>query len=306
MSAKPASDNAYLAIVNPAAGGGRCGQRYPGVVERLRSAGLDITVRETRAQGDGIPMARQGFEEGYRNFIAGGGDGTAFEVINGFFPAAQESGEKARLGFLPLGTGNAFLQDFTKERTAYATHCLVDDQSRKIDVVALHHRGGVYYFINLMGFGLAADVTIRAAGGLKRLGALGYILGVFLSVARMKHRPLPMRLPDGTLLDQGVTQLTVSNSRFTANGMLIAPQAELQDGKIDIVSVAPMGRFELVRCFPTIFRGTHVELEKVSVHQSESLEFEVEQEIDLMIDGEVRRLIPERIEVCRHALDVWA
>lgn len=306
MNAKPASEKAYLAIVNPAAGGGRCGRRYPVAVERLRQAGFDVTVRETRAQGDGIPLARQGFEEGYRNFVAGGGDGTAFEVINGFFPAARESGESVRLGFLPLGTGNAFLQDFTKERITYALHCLIDDQRREVDVVALHHRDGVYYFINLIGFGLPADVTVRAAGGLKRLGALGYILGVFLSVARMTYRKLPLRLADGTFLDQPVAQLTVSNSRFTANGMLIAPQAELQDGKIDVVSVAPMGRFELVRSFPTIFRGTHVELDKVSVHQSESVEFEVEHEIELMIDGEIRRVVPQRIEVCRRALDVWA
>ena len=305
-AAGDADEAGYLAIANPAAGGGRCGKRAPAVVQRLRDAGLDVTLRWTEQPGDGTRLAHEGFEQGYRSFLAGGGDGTAFEVLNGCLPSAFEQDDPVRLGFLPLGTGNAFLQDFTKERTEYAVHCLIDDQRRFVDVVTLHHTEGQLHFINLIGFGLPANVTIRAAGGLKKLGALGYILGVFLAVAGLDYRKLPMVLADGTRLDQPVTQVTVSNSRFTANGMLIAPQAELQDGLVDIVTVAPMSRFAIVRAFPTLFKGTHVLLDTISVHQTPSITFEVEEPIELMIDGEIRKIIPERIEVQNKALEVWA
>ena len=299
-------EDRYLAIVNPAAGGGRCGKNAPGVVQRLRDAGLDISLVWTEQSGDGTRLAREGYEQGYRRFLAGGGDGTAFEVLNGCFPPSLEEDDPIRLGFLPLGTGNAFLQDFTKERTEYAVHCLVDDQRRFVDVVTLHHTEGQLHFINLIGFGLPADVTIRAAGGLKKLGAIGYILGVFMAVAGLDYRKLPMVLADGVRLDQPVTQVTVSNSRFTANGMLIAPQAELQDGLVDIVTVEPMSRFAIVRAFPTLFKGTHVLLDTISVHQTAEITFEVDAPVELMIDGEIRNVIPERIEVQNKALEVWA
>ena len=97
----------YLAIVNPAAGGGRCGREAPAVISALRDTGLDVEVRETRAAGDGTRLAREAYRQGTRRFIGVGGDGTGFEIVNGLFPEALDSAERPWLGFLPLGTGNS-------------------------------------------------------------------------------------------------------------------------------------------------------------------------------------------------------
>ncbi len=296
----------FLAIVNPAAGGGRSGKKAPAAIERLRQAGLTIEVRTTSEPMDATRLAREGFEDGFRRFIAGGGDGTGFEVINGALPASLEANETIRLGFLPLGTGNAFLQDFTKDGPTYAFDSLRQDTRRPIDVGVLRHREGSFYFINLMGFGFPVDVTLRAAGGLKRFGALGYILGVFLCLAGLRCPRLPVRLANGELHDQPVVQFSVSNSRYTANGMLIAPGAVLDDGKLDFVTVAPMGRLQVMKAFPSLFTGKHVELDRITALQSPSLSFETDTPVDLMIDGEVRRIIPERIEVLTGALEIYA
>ena len=89
----------FLAIVNPAAGGGRCGRLAPAVLEELRRNHADIEVRTTSSPGEATTIARTSYRQGWRNFIAVGGDGTSYEIVNGLFPEAL-NGERAALGFL--------------------------------------------------------------------------------------------------------------------------------------------------------------------------------------------------------------
>jgi len=102
----------FFAIVNPAAGGGRCGKLAPASLERVRQAGVELEVTQTSRAGEATDLARAAYAKGYRNFLAVGGDGTSYEIVNGLFPEAETQGRPA-LGFLPLGTGNSFLRDFT-------------------------------------------------------------------------------------------------------------------------------------------------------------------------------------------------
>lgn len=300
------SSSKFLAIVNPAAGGGRCGRRAPAALENLRRAGLEIDERETSGPRDATRIAREGFEEGYRRFIACGGDGTGFEVLNGMFPLSRAHSEEACLGFLPLGTGNAFLREFGPRGQDHAIESLIQERRRCCDVLVLHHDQGELYCINLMGFGFPVDVTVRTAGGLKRFGPLGYILGVLFTLAEIRLHQLPLRLDGGPVEERPFVQLCISNSRYTANEMLMAPGADIQDGKADLIQVDPMGRLELLRCFPTIFRGTHVDLEKVSARQVEDIRFEGDSPVTLMVDGEIREIVPRRLEVLSRALEIVA
>ena len=121
----PGSRDPYLAIINPAAGSGGCGKRAPAVIERLRAAGLEVEMRLTEAPRDATRIGREGYAEGYRNFITGGGDGTDFEVLNGIMPPSLEGGEKVSLGFLPLGTGNAFMRSYAKDYVEYGIESLI-------------------------------------------------------------------------------------------------------------------------------------------------------------------------------------
>jgi len=89
-----------LAIMNPAAGGGRCGKRAPAALAELRAAGIELAVKETRAPGDATRIAREAYAQGRREFVVVGGDGTVHEVINGLFPGAL-TGDRVRVGFLP-------------------------------------------------------------------------------------------------------------------------------------------------------------------------------------------------------------
>src|SRR5215472_18289471 len=93
----------FFAIINPAAGAGRAAQLAPQALARLRELGLAVDAASSSAPNDGVQLARQAYREGYRRFIAVGGDGTAHEVLNGVFPLAAAS-QRVSLGLLPLGT----------------------------------------------------------------------------------------------------------------------------------------------------------------------------------------------------------
>jgi diacylglycerol kinase family enzyme len=161
----------FLAIVNPAAGGGRSGKMLGPALQRLRAGGVEIEVAPTSAPGQATQIARQAYGRGVRRFIAVGGDGTSYEVVNGLYPEAI-AGERPTLAFLPLGTGNSFLRDFSDRGVEHAIESILSRRSQSCDVLRLRHREGVIHYINLLSMGFAADVaTLRAP--VQRLGRVG-------------------------------------------------------------------------------------------------------------------------------------
>src|SRR5262249_13090126 len=160
--------------------------------DRLRASGARFDVAETKRAGHGIEIAREAFREGYRKFIAVGGDGTSFEIINGLFPKAADSalneGQKPWLGFLPLGTGNSFLQDSPDGSVEYASRAIIEGRSRPCYVIRMNHREGEVYFINILSLGFVADVAMLANRRFKPLGAASYALAVVLCLANFKKR----------------------------------------------------------------------------------------------------------------------
>lgn len=296
--------DAFLAIVNPAAGGGRCGKLARAALEKLRTAGVELQVAETSAPGDATRLARLAYARGQRQFIAVGGDGTAYEIVNGLFPEAEAAG-KPVLGFLPLGTGNSFLRDFTSDGAEYAREAILAGSRKSSDVLCLKHSGGKLYFINLLSVGFTADVTAAANRRFKGLGEVGYLLGVMLCLARLKRQAFPLRADEDIEFDRRrCLFLSFNNSRFTGGKMEIAPHASTGDGLIEYVRWGPIGRIGLLRNLPTLFDGSHIRHPLASRRGVQRIEFSLDAQVDVMIDGEVLTLKCESVEVLPGALDV--
>jgi len=292
----------YFTIVNPAAGGGRCGKLAPRALDRLRAEGLTLEVRQTTAPGEATIFAHEAYAGGFRHFIAVGGDGTGFEIVNGLFPAALTEG-RAALGFLPLGTGNSFLRDFTDEGAEYAIKAILAHRRRRCDVIRLNHAGESLFFINTLNMGFAADVATLTNRRLKFLGEFGYLVGVLVSLARLRRRPFPLRA-DGERDDRRCLFVAFSNSKYTGGKMMIAPHAAIDSGNIEYVHWGPIGRMGLVRNLPKLFDGTHMKHKLASRRTAERIEFELKESVDVVVDGEVLTLDVESLEVLPGALDV--
>ncbi len=302
-------DEKFLTIINPEAGGGRCRKLVGPALERLRAGGIALETVETRAEGDATRIARDAYARGYRKFLAVGGDGTSYEVINGFFPdAVTSSGEEERtptLGFLPLGTGNSFLRDFGDQGVEHAMHALLTRRSRACDVLRLTHQGGVLYYINLLSVGFAADVNILRQRRFKNSGQMGYWVSILLGLARLKRRPFPVRITGESEFDRRPCLfLSFNNSKFTGGTMMIAPAAATDDGLIDFVRWGSIGRAGLLRNLGGLYDGTHVRHPLAESHKTRRVEFDLEGPIDVMVDGEALTVRCEAIDVLPSALRV--
>jgi diacylglycerol kinase (ATP) len=299
-------ENTYLAILNPAAGGGRSRKLLGPALDRLRAGGIEVKVASTRGPGDASAIVADAYARGTRHFIAIGGDGTAFEIVNGLYPQAL-NGERPTLGFLPLGTGNSFLREFSDKGVEYAIESLLARRSRTCDVLRLRHRAGVLYYINLLSMGFSADVATLRARRFSAWGELGYITSIFLTLARFKRRPFPTRVEGEAEFDnRRCLFVTFNNSKFTGGTMMIAPKAEINDGLIEYVRWGPIGRLGLIRNLPTLYDGTHIQHPLAEHKAVRHVEFKLDAPVDVMVDGEVLTLHCEELDVLPAALNVVA
>jgi YegS/Rv2252/BmrU family lipid kinase len=292
----------YLAIVNPAAGGGRCRKMVGPVLERLKAGGLQLEVVETNAPGQAIQIAREAYGRGYRKFIAVGGDGTSYEIVNGLFPGAQD---RPTLAFLPLGTGNSFLREFSDRGVEHGIEALLAGRLQPCDLIRLTHKDGVLHYINLLSVGFTADVATLRARRFAGWGEFGYQSSIFITLARFKRRPFPLRVDGEQHVDRRrCLFLTFNNSKFTGGTMMIAPKAEVNDGLIEYVRWGPIGRVGLIRNLPTLYDGTHIGHPLAERRAAKRIDFHLDGPVDVMVDGEVLTLHCQTLDVLPSALNV--
>lgn len=307
-----ASTDTFLAIVNPAAGGGRCGKLAPAALDHLRAQGVHLEIRTTAKAGDGSDIASAAYRDGFRKFITVGGDGTSYEIINGLFPQPLQNSDAAdpnsrlALGFLPLGTGNSFLKDFSLNDASAASAAIVSARRRPCDVIRCIHATGELYYINLLTLGFAADAAIVANRHFKFLGPVGYIFGVAICLVRLNRRAFPLRTDLNSQLDtRPCLFLTFSNSKYTGGKMLIAPNAVTDDGLIEYVRWGPISRLGLIRNFHTLFDGTHIHNPLAERSSVRRVDFELPSPVNVMVDGESLQLQCRTLEILPAALDVF-
>jgi len=300
-----ASKDRFLAIVNPAAGGGKSAKLAGPALSRLREKGLKIDVIASTGQGHAVQLAREAHKQGYRKFLAVGGDGTAHEMLNGIF-AGNPNAERVALGFLPLGTGNSFLRDFTSEGVEASLKALLENRTRPVDLIRLTHARGEIFSFNILSLGFTADVGALTNRVFKPLGHLGYLFGVFVRVIQLKRRAFVLRCDDETEWDERRSLfLTFNNSKYTGGSMLIAPNADPSDGFIEFVRWGPIGRLGLLRNLPKLYDGSHLKHPLASRRSVKHVEFKIQVPVDVMIDGEIFSFECKALDIFSSAVDVF-
>jgi diacylglycerol kinase (ATP) len=295
----------FFAIVNPAAGGGRSAKLAGPAIARLRKHGLQVDVIASTSQGHAAQLAREAYDQGYRRFLAVGGDGTAHEILNGVF-AGSTAAQRIALGFLPLGTGNSFLRDFAKDGAAASLQALIEGRTRTVDLLRLTHATGEIYSFNLLSVGFTADVAALTNRMFKPFGDLGYLLGVFVRVVQLRRRSMALRCDDDAEWDEGRSLfLAFNNSKYTGGSMLIAPDADPSDGLIEFVRWGPIGRLGLLRTLPRLYDGSHIKHPLASRRAVRHVEFKEAAAVNVMIDGEVATLECRSLDVVPAAVDVF-
>jgi diacylglycerol kinase (ATP) len=169
----------------------------------------------------------------------------------------------------------------------------------------LIHKDGAIYYTNLLSVGFTADVAAVRHRRFQALGQFGYLLSIFLCLARLDRRPFPVRFDDRREFDaRPCLFLTFNNSKFTGGTMMIAPDASTNDGLIEYVRWGPIGRLGLIKNLSTLYDGTHTAHPLAERHAVRRVEFQLDGPVDLMVDGEVLTVECRSIDVLESALRV--
>lgn len=273
-----------LVIFNPNAAHGRSAHKLAPIRARFEDLGIDATFMPTAHQGHGTELVAGATLGGFDGVVAAGGDGTLFEVLNGLYQ--HPKAERIPLGLLPIGTGNAFARELNlhADVLANAIDILQRGHTREVDVGSVKSADRSFYFLNIVLMGFAVDASLTARK-LKFLGDSAYTLAALWQVLKLKSYPLILEI-DGEIRESNNVFIAISNSRYTGTHFLMAPSALLDDGQLDVTILESLPRHRLLRLFPSIYSGRHVEFTEVSTCQATHVSIRSPQGFLLGPDGE--------------------
>lgn len=291
-----------LLIYNPASGFGRAKKKLTQIESLCKQKAMVCDLRLTCHRGHAIEMAKDADFEAYDGLIAAGGDGTLFEVINGYFQNSSQ--KRIPLGVLPVGTGNAFARDLGLDvsRWQQAIDIIRDNQTKRVDVGRFRTQGQDYYYLNILGVGLVARIT-KLAHRLKLLGNFSYTFSTVLQMLFLKSYTIRIEI-DGEIFERENIFVEISNTRYTSN-FLIAPDAKNDDGLLDVILLGKCSRRRLLRNFPKIFTGEHTTLDEIETYQAKKIHITTNNSEYLTPDGELLGKTPVEIECLPRAIEVF-
>jgi YegS/Rv2252/BmrU family lipid kinase len=306
MSVLPPMPRAKV-IINPVAGASSTRRKWPRISRLLKHIGLSFDYEYTEGVGHAIELARVAASDGYRYLVAVGGDGTVNEVANGILRSTNAS--STSLGVISTGTGSDFARSMGLPRH-YLNACsaLTHGQKALIDVgiVEYQHKGQTQqrYFVNAAGIGFDAAV-VESTERLPKLfgGTVPYVFGLLRTLIGYRNTSVVVRIGDKVERTRVVT-VAVANGSYFGGGMHVAPDASLNDCLFDVMIVRDMGKFELLRAFPRVYKGTHVTHPKVVMGKAAEVTVESPERILVHADGELLgegpvsfRLIPAALSI---------
>jgi diacylglycerol kinase (ATP) len=287
----------WTVIVNPAAGRGRTRRLLPDLTRAFDAVDDDVVVEVSSAPGEPARLASKATSAG-RDVVACGGDGVVSEVAG----VATDAGK--RLAIVPTGAGNDFARTLgydTKEPLR-AVDVLTNGTDRVVD---LGHVNGRYYTcVTASGFDAEAN---RWANTVTRLsGTTLYVAAVLRTLA--VYQPHPFRVTvDDQSVDVDAWLVAVGNGPAYAGGMHITPDAQMDDGLLDVTIVGRLGRVAFLRAFPGVFKGTHVTHPAVTTYRGKNVTIssrDPSTPMDVYADGERVGPLPATMHAAPAALTV--
>ncbi len=311
------ADNSLpLVIVNPKSASGSTRENWAATAADLRAHFGPFSVAFTKGPGDGIDIAQRAAEAGREFIIACGGDGTINEVANGILL----SGRDTELGVLPSGTGGDFRRTLgLPYNNRDAAAALRDGETRRIDAgrVTFHDHDGneaSRYFLNVSSAGLAATIIKRVKSAKvfdwlpveSMRGRANFAISTLQEVVDLKPATVRVRIDDGEEHSLQTIAFCVANARYFGGGMMIAPDAAINDGLLDVINIGDIGTLKVLLNAWSLYRGTHGRLDEVKTTLARRVEIRPANEETVLIetDGELPGRLPAVYEVIRDAIRV--
>jgi YegS/Rv2252/BmrU family lipid kinase len=281
-------------IVNPHAGGGRTAAALPAVEAALRARGAEVRTDRTLSIDHAVALGREAAQAG-EVAVSFGGDGLAGAVAHAL------RGTEGVLGVLPGGRGNDFARKLGIPSDAgSAAAVLVEGRERTVDVAEVDGRT----FLGIASYGFDSDVQDIANATTVVRGQLVYLYATLRGIAAWRPVRLTFAADGGP--ERAVTGYAVAacNSGVFGGGMALAPDADLEDGLLDVVVTGHTPKLRFLRNLPKVFKGTHLDEPEVELLRARELRVDAERPFRIYADGDPIGTTPATIRAVPGALRV--
>jgi diacylglycerol kinase (ATP) len=287
----------FLLVVNPVSGKGKAPIRARVFEEEAKARGHSVrTIVTTGPKFIQEQISIELSKSRYDSIICCGGDGLVHESVQ------ISASTDILVGVIAAGTGNDFAREITKELDSNVRLWEYIEQGigSKIDLgyLSTHEK----YFAQILSTGFDSEVNRRANAYRIKLGKLKYILATLQVLPKFKALEYTIQYGE-TRRNLKAMLIAVANGRSYGGGMLIAPQASRVDGLLDVMILHPVGKFELLRVFPKVFKGKHVNHRAVEFLKVPSIS--IDSKSSIFADGEEVGSGFVQIECAPGALRVW-
>jgi diacylglycerol kinase (ATP) len=288
------------ALTNPLSGHGSAVAAAQTAIDRLHHRGVEVVEIIGDDAEDARYLVTAALEKGTDAVMVTGGDGVISNALQVL------AGTDVPLGIIPAGTGNDHAREFgipTKDPEA-AADMVVDGWTETIDLGRIQCGKGVdKWFGTVAAAGFDSLVTDRANRMRWPHGRLRYYIAMLAELSQLRLLPFRLVLDGTEEIDADITLAAFGNTRSYGGGLLICPNADRTDGLLDITMAHSDSRIKLVRLFPTVMKGTHVELDEVSTARAKSIHVECPG-INVYADGDFACVLPAEIYAVPAALRV--
>ncbi len=286
-------------LTNPASGHGSAPHAAERAVTQLHKRGIDVVAIAGTDAEHARRLVEGALERGMDALVVVGGDGIislALQVL------AQTD---IPLGIIPSGTGNDHAREFgipAKDPEA-AADIIVDGSVTTVDlgrITAID--GSQKWFGTVMAAGFDSLVTDRTNRMRWPHGRMRYNVAMVAELSKLRLLPFSLTF-DGRELDTELTLAAFGNTKSYGGGMLICPDADPTDGLLDVTMVSSASRTKLIRLFPTVFKGTHVDLDEVRTERARTITVD-SPGINAYADGEFACPLPVEVSAVPGALKI--
>lgn len=301
-----------LFVVNPKSGGGATERAWSAMRTTVERALGPLEVAMTERPGHGVELAREGAKAGHPLVVAVGGDGTLHEVVNGVMQA-NLGADSARIGLIGQGTGGDFRKTLGLEhRLDRYVDALVSGKERPLDVGRFRGGGkGEHYFVNILSAGMGGLVDRYVADSSRILGGKAAYFGASLKAllaARVGNLKCKVTY-EGKTEERNIRSfmIAICNGRFFGGGMKVAPEAQIDDGALDVVALGPTSKLAFAMTSSSIYSGDHIGRAGTVHFRAQKIELDLANEdardvFLLDVDGEPMGTLPLSVEVVPNAL----
>jgi YegS/Rv2252/BmrU family lipid kinase len=289
------SGGRHVLLVNPSAGGGRARKLLPEVEAALHAHGLEYRIVETESAEHGCNEAQQAAEAGETPVVLSG-DGLIGQI------GGALAGGEADMGILPGGRGNDLARVLAIPREiAGAVEVLATGATRRIDVGEVNGKR----FLSVASCGFDSDANRIANEARLVKGQLVYAYAAIRALLAWKPATFTLTL-DGEAQTFTGYSVAAANSGVFGGGMLVAPDAKLDDRRLDVVWISKVSKLHYATNLPKVFDGSHVQNDEVHVQRAADVRIEADRPFAVYADGDHIADLPATVRVLPGALSVIA